>query len=271
MNEPVFHGAIPVGDAVSSLSSTMPVPGFGSLAVNAFLVEAAEPMLVDAGLPALAEATVGAIAKRIEPRDIRWIWLTHCDADHLGALEWLLDLAPQARIVTNYLGMGKLSMRYPLPPERFHLVNPGQSLSLGDRRVRAVAMPSYDAPETMGLFDPASGALFSSDCFGALLGEANALGAVEDAGVIGAGDLAEGIMAWTNVDAPWLRHVAPAAFERAAAEIRRLQPKLVLGSHLPPARAMTESLLAALGAARDVEPFVGPDQAALEAMMSSAA
>ena len=58
-----------------------------------------------------------------------------------------------------------------MPPERVHLLNPGQRLSVGDRDLLAVRPPTFDAPETTGVFDTRSRALFTADCFGALLAE----------------------------------------------------------------------------------------------------
>ncbi len=266
MQGPMSHGALPVAPDLTCAASTIPVPGFGALPVNAFLIEGAQPVLVDTGMPALAEDTIAAISTRIDPAELRWIWLTHCDADHTGALEALLAAAPSARVVTNYLGMGKLTMRLPLPPERFYLINPGQTLDVGDRRLRALSLPSYDAPETMGAFDLRSRTLFSSDCFGALL--VDGAEPVEDAAMIGAARLAEGLVTWSTVDAPWLAHVKETAFRSSLAELARLAPDLVLSAHLPPARGMLRFLSDQLDVARGARPFVGPDQAALQAMLS---
>lgn len=271
MNGPICHGALTVAPDVTCIESAIPVPGLGALPVNAYLIEAREPVLVDTGLPALAEATVAALASRIDPADLRWIWLTHCDADHVGALEQLLALAPSARIVTNYLGMGKLTMRWPLSPERLYLINPGQSLDVGDRKLRAVRLPSYDAPETMGAFDPASRALFSSDCFGALLEADAGASLIDDAAALDEARLAAGLVTWSMVDSPWLAHVDPRPFHASLSELQRLDPSLVLGAHLPPARNLLGWLSLQLDAARSADPFVGPDQAALEAMLAAAA
>ncbi len=271
MNGPISHDAFTVAPKTHCICSTTPVPGLGVLPVNAFLVEASEPVLIDTGLPALAECSVKSLGTLIDPADLRWIWLTHCDADHVGALEKLLALAPSARVVTNYLGMGKLSMRAALPPERFYLLNPGQSLDLGDRRLHAVAMPSYDAPETMGAFDPVTRTLFTSDCFGALLADELGDAPLQDAAAIDEEALASGLATWAMVDAPWLAHVESAWFRASVAELRRLGPDCVLSAHLPPARGKLEWLSEKLDASRRSDPFVGPDQLALEAMLTEAA
>lgn len=272
MNGPISFGGFSAAPKVSGLGSATPVPGFGVLTVNAFVVDAPQPVLIDTGLPALVEQTIASLTKCVDPADLRWIWLTHCDADHVGALEPLLDLAPQARIVTNYLGMGKLSMRLTLPPKRFYLINPGQSLDVGDRSLRAVALPSYDAPETMGVFDPVSRSLFSSDCFGALLDESYAETPVDDVDGIEAAHVVEGLSTWAMVDAPWLARVDEASFRSSLSEVERLGAvDHVLSAHLPPARGKLTWLLEQLDRSRARDPFVGPDQAALEAMLGAAA
>ena len=270
MNGPISHGVLTVAPTVSCVASTTPVPGFGVLPVNAFLVEASEPVLVDTGMPALVDETIAALSTRVDPADLRWIWLTHCDADHVGALEKLLELAPNARVVTNYLGMGKLSMRTALPPERFYLINPGQSLHVGDRELRAVALPSYDAPETMGVYDSHSRALFSSDCFGALLDDAYGATSVEDVASIAPSSVVEGLCRWAMVDAPWLAGVSDSTFRSSLVDLARLSPEHVLSAHLPPAHGKLDWLCEQLDGARRSEPFVGPDQSALEAMLSAA-
>jgi flavorubredoxin len=186
--------------------------------------------------------------------------VTHTDADHVGALEAVLEAAPEARVLTNYLGMGKLMMRGAIAPERFHLVNPGQRHFIGDRRLAFLRPPTYDAPETMAVYDPKNGALFSSDCFGALMDEPKLdLREVED------GALRDGMVTWTTVDAPWLSKVKRESFTAALRQITSLSPDLILGAHLPVARGVTERLCRNLEDARRAEPFVGPDQAALAA------
>lgn len=266
MDGPLARQPFVAAPDTTCVASTTPAPGLGLLPVNAYLIEGREPVLVDTGVPALADATMAALAERIDLASLAYVWLTHADADHVGALERVLEAAPRARLVTNYLGMGKLSMRMAIPPTRFYLINPGQSLALADRSLRAIALPSYDAPETMGLFDSRSRALFSADCFGALLHEH-----AEDAAAIDPGARRAGLVTWTSVDAPWLSHVRDETFAASAREMASLAPDVVLSAHLPPARGMLPALLEDLRAARTAAPFVGPDQAALEAMLGAAA
>lgn len=264
MEQPIFLDNQSLPGETAVLRALAPVPGFGVLPVNAFLIKAAEPVLVDTGLAALRGPFMENLQRLVDLQDLRWIWLTHTDADHVGNLAAVLDEAPRARLVTTFLGMGKLGL-LGLPVERCYLINPGQRLSVGDRELLAVKPPSFDAPETTGLFDSRSGSLYSADCFGALLEQP-----YETAADIPATDLEAGLVTWAGVDAPWLHHVDEIRFRRIAATIRDLSPQAVLGGHLPPATGMLDTLLGHLDTARHAHEFVGPDQAALERMVASA-
>jgi hypothetical protein len=48
--------------------------------------------------------------------------------------------------------------------ERVHLVNPGESITVGDRTLTAWTPPLFDNPITTGLVDDRTRILFSSDC-----------------------------------------------------------------------------------------------------------
>jgi flavorubredoxin len=262
MNNPTMLETRRVAPDTDALCAYLPVPGYGVLPVNAHVIHGPEPVLVDTGLAALRGEFLAALSGVLDPSTLRWIWITHMDADHVGNLRAVLDLAPAARVVTTYLGMGKMGL-LGLPAARAFLLNPGQHLEAGGRRLEAVNPPTFDAPETTGLYDPGSRALFSADCFGALMTEP-----AESAADIHTDALRDGMIGWATVDAPWLSMVNPGSMNTALEGVRRLSPEVILGSHLPPARGMTGTLLAHLDAARGAPRFEGPDQVALERMMA---
>ena len=37
----------------------------------------------------------------VDPQKLKWVWLTHDDADHTGSIRRVMELAPNARLVTN--------------------------------------------------------------------------------------------------------------------------------------------------------------------------
>lgn len=252
---------------ITVLHDSVEVPGLGHLPVNAFLLRAAQPVLVDTGLPTSREQFLTELWSLVDPADLRWIWLTHPDRDHTGALYDVLEQAPQARLVTPFLGMGILSIERPVPPDRVHLLNPGQSLDVGDRELVAFRPPVYDSPATTGFYDSSTGACFTSDCFGAPMLDADAA-ASPDVGGIADSVLVPAQRLWATVDSPWVTGVDRGRFAESLQPLRRLDPPLVLSTHLPPARNRAQELLDVLQGAPDTDPFVGPDQAALEQMLA---
>jgi hypothetical protein len=182
----------------------------------------------------------------------------------------VLDAAPQARLVTTFMGMGILSIEHPIPPNRVYLLNPGQSLDVGDRTLTAFRPPLFDSPATTGFVDDRTGACLSSDCFGAPMSSAQ-LALADDVADVPRSDLLAGQRMWAVVDSPWVTWVDRDRYAACLREFPGAGSPLVLSTHLPPARDRSDELLDVLAAAPDVPPFVGPDQAALEAMLAGLA
>ena len=252
---------------VTVLSNPQEVPGIGWLPVHAFVLSAEEPVVVDTGVPLTDRPFVEDLASVLDPADVRWIWLTHPDRDHTGGLIDLLAAAPRAKLVTTFLGLGILSLEHQLPPDRVHLLNPGQSLPVGDRQLRAFRPPLFDSPATTGFQDSATGVVFSSDCFGAPV-ETAALAGAGDVRAVPEEDLRAGQLLWATVDSPWVHLVDRAAYDRSLGALRDLAPSAVLSTHLPPSLGGVDGLLATLREAPDADPFVGPDQRALEQLLA---
>jgi hypothetical protein len=252
---------------VTVLADQLEVPGIGFLPVNAFVLHAAEPVVVDTGLSLTGRGFLGALGSVIDPADVEWIWLTHPDRDHTGGLFDLLDAAPQARVITTFAGAGIMSTERPLPPGRVYLLNPGQSLDVGDRRLTASRPPLFDNPATTGFYGNASGAYFSSDCFGAPMPTAE-LAACDDAGQVPAAELRDAQLLWATVDSPWVHTVDQARYLATFAPLRDADPALILSTHLPPSAGRAREFLQMLAAAPSARAFAGPDQAALEQMLA---
>lgn len=264
MQTPELRAPRRVAADTTLIGSWFPLPGLGLLPVNSYVIQSAEPVLVDTGVAPLRDEFLAALGRTVDPADLRWIWITHMDFDHIGNLAAVLELAPKARVVTNYLGLGKMGLMG-LPQERAWLLNPGHALDVGDRRLRALRPPSWDAPETTGLFDERTRAFFCVDSFGTVQQQPE-----ESAAAISAEALAEGMALWTAVDQHWMLSTDRDKLARTLAEVEALRADVILGSHLQPAHGITDRLLRCLRQSADSAPFVGPDQAALEAIMAAA-
>jgi len=228
---------------VSVLNDYLEVPGLGFLPVNAFVLHSAQPVVVDTGLGLADRDFVSDLADVIDPSDVRWIWLTHPDRDHTGGLFALLDAAPNARVVTTFLGAGIMSTECPLPMPRVYLLNPGQSLDVGDRSLTGFRPPLYVNPATVGLFDHRSGVCFSSDCFGAPMSSAD-LAAADNAAAAPPDELRAAQLLWASVDSPWIHTVDAAKFAASVMPLREFDPAWIFSTHLPPSNGSTAALLA---------------------------
>ena len=257
-----------ISSHVTVLNDHLEVPGIGFLPINAFVLHAQEPVVVDTGVSLPDRDFVQTLSSVIDPSDVRWIWLTHPDRDHTGGLFRLLEAAPQARLVTTFVGVGIMSTERPLPLDRVYLLNPGQTLDIGGRRLHAFRPPLFDNPATVGFYDDASRALFSSDCFGAPLATA-ALASGADVRDVPAADLRAGQFLWAGVDSPWVHNVDTGRYLSTVRALQAYEPDVILSTHLPPALGLTTQLFEMLAAAPTADPVVGPDQQALEALLAS--
>lgn len=243
MTSPLMLDPIEAAPDVFVLPAWFPLPGLGILPMSSFLIRGPRSVLIDSGPGMLSADLLDRLGALIDLEDLAYLWLTHTDPDHTGAVQPVLRAAPRAKVVTTFLGMGKMGLRDPLPTERVHLLSPGEALDLGGRQLHALRPPAYDAPETIGAFDPRTRTFFAADAFAALLDAPK-----DSAAAVPAARLREGMAAWAGIDTPWLALTGQERFARTLDAVRRLDARHVLSSHLPPASGLTGELLEHLAA-----------------------
>jgi len=248
---------------IEILPAHFPIPGAGFLPVNAFIIKAKEPVLVDTGMGIDSEEFIKALESIIDPQDLKWVWITHDDADHTGNIREVLEAAPSARLAANSLAVLRMSTAWPVPMQRVYWLNSGDSIMVGDRKLTAVRPPLFDNPTTIGIYDNKSEAFFSADCFGAIIPSP-----AQNADDVTEVDLAKGMISWASADSPWVHMVEPSGFIKALDSIRQISPKMIFSAHLPPARGKIEQFLDLLAKVPTSTPFVTPDQKALEQILA---
>jgi flavorubredoxin len=267
MDAPSFIGAKRVAPDTTSFRSFAPIPGLGILPINAHLIHAKEPVLVDTSWVGVSADYLKALQEVIDPEDLRWIWISHTDLDHVFNLEAVMDLAPNAKIVIAGLGAAKFGLRGNFDMSRLHVLEAGQRLDVGDRELVSIKPVIYGAPETNGFFDTKTRVLFSADAFGALLDAPR-----EETDEIPESVLRDGQTAWASVDAPWLGWVDKSMFGALISDVERLDPSTIISGHLPAASGKTihkvlGNLLGSMGASR----FGGPDRETIEGLFAQPA
>ena len=257
-----------VNSDITVINDYLPVPTIGFVAVNACVLHSEQPVVVDTGLGLPDRGFMDTLGSIIDPKDVRWIWLTHPDRDHTGALFDLLEAAPQARVVTTFLSVGIMSTERPLPMDRIYLINPGEQLDVGDRTLTAFRPPLFDSPATVGFFDPRSRTCVSSDCFGGAVSSAEHVEA-DDVRDIPADELRSGQLLWATVDSPWVHMTDRERYQRTIDPLRAMDPAAIVSSHLPPVVGNTSSCMDMLEVVPMADPYVGPDQRALEELLAN--
>jgi len=252
-----------VTDTWIILPAWLPIPGMGVLPINSFLLKGKESVLVDTGLAALSEAYMSSLEREVDLDDLRWIWLSHMDADHSGNLGKVLERAPNATVITNFLGMGKMNLAG-LDVSRVQLLEPGSVFEADGHRLIPLRPPYYDAPETIGFFDEQERVLFTADSFGALLAEV-----VDETVDIADTVLRDGLVGWSSIDAPWLADIDRGALGRELQAIESLDPSILLSGHLPVARHGVKTLTQIIADAYINHTAVSADPLSLEHITSA--
>ena len=250
---------------VTVLSHPEPVPGKGFLPIHSYLLSGKQPVLVDTGAVRTRDEFMAQLEQVIDPADIAWIVLTHPDTDHAGALPLVLEKAPKARLVLNWISTGKLSASMEPPMPRIRWVNTGESLAVGDRVLHFLRPPMYDCPSTVALFDSKSRALFTSDAFGAFVPEMTPTFREADEGAA-----FEGMSTFCRGNSPWLADVRPDQYEAALKSLADLEPSWLLSGHFSAVEVADVGCVLSRAVSFPVGGWVSfPSQQALDAVLAS--
>lgn len=242
-------------DDVHVFPVCLPLPGVGVLPINAYLLMAEQPVLIDTGIGVDGDDFMAALSSVIDLKDLKYVWLTHDDADHTGSIQRVMEAAPNATLVTHALGALRMATWWPVPMDRVHAIRPGDELHVGDRTLTAVAPPLFDSPLSTGALDNSTGALFSVDSFGAILPEAT-----QDITEVPRDALAGGMLGWATTDSPWVHITDRTLFSEVLGRIRQLQPSHIFSSHLPAAKGTSlDEFIAVLETVPDAERSVPPN------------
>lgn len=109
----------------------------------------------------------------LNPKKIDYIISNHAEQDHSGLIPKVLELYPDARIITNEKCKGFLMDLLPLEDKAFDVVADGDTVSLGNKTLEFIIAPWVHWPETMFTYLREDKVLFSCDFFGSHLAVSN--------------------------------------------------------------------------------------------------
>jgi len=154
-----------IADRIFRISTYVADGPPGGITFNQFLIVGDEPLLFHTGTRRLFTQVRDAVARVVDPRQIRWISSAHASRpDEYGSLDEWLALAPRAEAVHGHAGcflcLADLASR---PPRA---LADGEMLDLGGARVRWLDTPHVPGPWEAGvLFEEETKTLLCGDLF----------------------------------------------------------------------------------------------------------
>ena len=142
---------------------------------NAYLIKGSEKnALLDAVDPTKTEVLIGNLVSLGLDR-IDYLVSHHAEQDHSGAIQDILALYPDAKVVANPKCKGMLIDLLCINEDKFVTVDDGQMLSLGDKTLQFIYIPWVHWPETFGTYLQEDKILFPCDFFGSHLATSSLL------------------------------------------------------------------------------------------------
>ncbi|MCK4322610.1 FprA family A-type flavoprotein [candidate division WOR-3 bacterium] len=133
---------------------------------NAYLIKGSEKIaLIDTVDPTMEHELLRNLRKFKVDR-IDYVISNHAEQDHSGAIPKILEVYPQATLVTNEKCKSMLMDLLLIPEGKFKVVNDKETLSLGDRTLEFILTPWVHWAETMSTYLREDKILFSCDFFG---------------------------------------------------------------------------------------------------------
>lgn len=133
---------------------------------NSYLIKGSEKtVLIDTVDPA-KEVELLTNLQKSGVQKIDYIISNHAEQDHSGTIPRILELYPNARVLTNQKCRDMLIDLLCINEERFLTVTDRSTISLGDRTLEFIFAPWVHWPETMFTYSREDKILFSCDFLG---------------------------------------------------------------------------------------------------------
>jgi flavorubredoxin len=174
MKGKAVNGAIPIADNIYWVGANdrqtdlfeglWPLPR--GVSYNSYLIVDKKTALLDT----VKKSTLPTFLERIKSvpganGEIDYLVIHHLEPDHSGSVEFLRKIFPQMCIIGNERTAQFLEYMYGIR-DGVQVVQDGEELELGERKLKFFLTPMVHWPETMMSYEPKDKILFSGDAFG---------------------------------------------------------------------------------------------------------
>jgi flavorubredoxin len=258
----------PVAEDTYLIPNLVPAEPGTFVMVNSLVILGPEPVVVDTGAPLHRDQWLANLSAVVDPAEVRWVFLSHDDGDHLGNMHPLLEAAPGATVVANFFSNERAALEpdRALPLDRQVWLDEGSSFDAGDRRLHLFRPPVFDGPTTRGLYDERTGVMWAVDSFAALT-----TGAVYEAPDLPSDLYDQSFALFNSLISPWHTWLDPDRYRRHVDTVEAIAPTAIASAHGPVLRGsfITDAFdrVRALAGAPIVPP---PGQETLDALVAQA-
>jgi len=189
---------------------------------NSYLIKGSEKTaLIDTVYPPKEQELVEKL-KALNVQKLDYIIANHGEQDHTGSISALLNLYPEAKVVTNDKCKEIIIDLYHICEDKFIVVKDNDTLSLGDKTLQFMLAPWVHWPDTMFTYAKEDNILFTCDFLGSHMSEYDLY--VEDEKAI-----------YTAAKRYYAEIMMPFAkiFRKYIDRIEELNPEIIATSHGP--------------------------------------
>jgi len=133
---------------------------------NAYLILDEKITLIDTVKRPFKSDLLHRIRNIVDPEKIDYLVVNHVEMDHSGCLPEVIDLIKPEKVICSKMGHKALLKHFHHEEWPYHIVNPGEELSLGTRTLSFLETRMLHWPDSMFTYVKGDEILFSSDAFG---------------------------------------------------------------------------------------------------------
>jgi flavorubredoxin len=133
---------------------------------NAFLIIDEKVTLIDTVKKPYRSELMHRIHSIVDPKKIDYLVVNHVEMDHSGSIPEVIEAINPEKVICSKMGQKALVQHFHRPDWPFHVVAPGEELSLGKRTLSFLETRMLHWPDSMFTYLKEDQILFTSDAFG---------------------------------------------------------------------------------------------------------
>lgn len=132
---------------------------------NSYFIDADKKTILETAKDKYTDEYIKKVKSVVNPEELEYLIMNHTEPDHSGSVNALLEIAPQITIVATKTGI-KFLKDITNKDFKHIIVNDGDELDLGNKKIKFITAPFLHWPDTMYSYLVEDKILFSCDSFG---------------------------------------------------------------------------------------------------------